>query len=126
MKFFLLFLLVLLVVVGYETIQTRKLIAIGVGLADNAVPFERILPDAEMQILVIGDSTAVGTGAQTPEASLAGLVGQTFPDASVRNLGVNGARTADLIPRLEKIQDQHFDLLMLHIGGNDTVYHSDV
>lgn len=126
MKIFLIFVVLLVVLVGYETIHTRKLISVGVGLADAAVPFERILPDAELHILVIGDSTAVGTGAQSPETSLAGLVGQKFPDASIRNLGVNGARTADLIPRLEVLEGQHYDLIMLHIGGNDTVYHTDL
>ncbi|MDF2379639.1 MAG: GDSL-type esterase/lipase family protein [Candidatus Gracilibacteria bacterium] len=126
MKFFAVFLLIFLVFVGFEILQTRKLITIGVGLAESAVPFERLLPDAELQILVIGDSTAVGTGAQSSEASLAGLVGKKFPQASIRNLGVNGARTVELIARLEQIQDQHFDIILLHIGGNDTVYHTDL
>jgi lysophospholipase L1-like esterase len=126
MKYLFLILIVIAVIVLVETMMTRRLINIGVGLADAAVPFQRELPDAEMKILMIGDSTCVGTGADTADSSLAGLVGKTYPKASITNLGVNGAKTHELIPRLEKLKGQRFDLIMLHIGGNDSVRRTDL
>lgn len=126
MKYILLLILVLLLIAIVETIMSRRLISIGVGLADAAIPFQREIPDAELKILMIGDSTCVGTGADSAETSLAGLVGETYPKASITNLGVNGAKTHELIPRLEKLKGQHFDLIMLHIGGNDSVRRTDL
>ncbi len=126
MKYILLILVLLALVVLVETLMTRRLIAIGVDLADAAIPYEREIPDAEMSILMIGDSTCVGTGAESAESSLAGLVGKYYPKASITNLGVNGAKTHELIPRLEKLNGQRFDLIMLHIGGNDSVRRTDL
>lgn len=126
MKILIILIVLLSMVVVIETIISRRLIAIGVELANTAIPFQRELVDAEMKILMIGDSTCVGTGANSSEKSLAGLVGKTYPDASLLNLGVNGAKTHELIPRLEKLSGQHFDLIMLHIGGNDSVRRTDI
>ncbi len=126
MKYLLFIIFVLAIVVVVETLMTRRLISIGVGLADAAIPFQRELPDAELKILMIGDSTCVGTGADSSETSLAGLVGKYYPTASITNLGVNGAKTHELIPRLENLAGQRFDLVMLHIGGNDSVRRTDL
>lgn len=121
MKIFIVILVVVVVFVATQAILTRRLINIGVALSKQAVPFSRVNLEATERILVIGDSTAVGTGAESPEVSIAGRVGQTFPNAEITNLGVNGAKTHELIPRLEKIKDQHYELIMVHIGGNDIV-----
>ncbi len=126
MKYLIFSLLSILLIVGIETIMSRRLISIGVGLAEAAILFQREVPEAKMNILMIGDSTCVGTGASSSETSLAGLVGNTYPEASLVNLGVNGAKTHELIPRLEKLEGQRFDLIMLHIGGNDSVRRTDL
>ncbi len=111
----------LALLVGADYLATKRLINIGRVLAMKARPFSRTKPDSGMSILVIGDSTAVGTGASSPEHSLAGLLGVHFPNASIENRGVNGAKTRELIERLKKLSDRHFDLIMIHIGGNDVV-----
>lgn len=117
MKYFLLVLILLVVFIAYQTIRTRRYIAIGIGLANSAIPYEQ---DGDgLRILVIGDSTAVGTGAEISEGSIAGLVGKKFPQASIKNLGVNGAVTSEIIPRLEQ-DTENYDLIMIHVGGNDT------
>ena len=118
MKIVLLICLLLLAIFLYENYLTRSRIAVGVRLANEAIPFERI--GTSRRILVIGDSTAVGTGAGENQYSLAGLVGKSYPDATIVNKGVNGAKTHELIGRLQDM-DQHFDLVMIHIGGNDIV-----
>ncbi len=116
--------LVILIVIVIETIQTRRLIAIGIGLANDAEAFQK--SGSEKRILVIGDSTAVGTGASSSSTSLAGLLSLHFPKAVIENRGINGARTAELIPRLQNLQNNSFDLVMIHIGGNDTVHFTNL
>ena len=121
MKIFIVILVVIIVFVATQAIQTRRLVGIGVALSKQAVPFSRVDLESTQRILIIGDSTAVGTGAESPEVSIAGRVGQSFPDAEITNLGVNGVKTQELIERLEKIKDQRYQLIMVHIGGNDIV-----
>jgi lysophospholipase L1-like esterase len=116
-----LFIAAILLFVVWDYLTTRHLINIGRVLAMKARPFSRNKSEAEMRILVIGDSTAVGTGASSPEHSLAGLLGTRFPEASIENRGVNGAKTHELIDRLKKLEGRRFDLMMIHIGGNDVV-----
>lgn len=116
-------LIVLLSVGLYDVWETKRLIRIGTGLADAAIPYRQ--NGTNPKILVIGDSTAVGTGASSSSTSLAGLLGQHYSSASIENHGVNGARTADLPPRLQKL-DNDYDLLIIHIGGNDTVHFTNL
>lgn len=123
MKPILLICLVIAIFITYQVIRTRRYIAIGVELANAAIPYEQ--EGEGKRILIIGDSTAVGTGAHESAGSIAGLVGKKYPNAMIKNLGVNGAITKELIPRLEA-EEGHYDLLMIHIGGNDTRKFIDV
>ena len=116
-----LLLLILLIAVCAIAVKTRYLIAVGARQSNNTHSFARPLSGTPLNILVIGDSTAVGVGANTPAESPAGRLAQDFPHASIENLGVNGARTKDLIPQFESLKTQHFDIVMIHIGGNDIV-----
>jgi lysophospholipase L1-like esterase len=68
---------------------------------------------------VVGDSTGVGTGAARPEDSLAGLLARDHPEATVINLARNGARTIDALRQLQTEAGRRFDLLLIHVGGND-------
>lgn len=102
----------------WDAYETRRLIAIGTELANKAVPFSR--KNGSQNILVLGDSTAVGTGASTSSTSLAGLLGSFYPSASIENRGVNGSKTRDLLKRND-LRGDRYDLVMIHIGGNDTV-----
>lgn len=94
---------------------------IGAKVVARSNKYERLSPKATMRILVIGDSTAYGVGASSPENSIAGLYAKRFPDAEIINLGKNGMKTNELLDELMKIQDQRFDLIQLHIGGNDII-----
>ena len=109
---------VLALLIAWDIYETRRLIAIGVNLSKNAIPFSRKASSPNM--LVVGDSTAVGTGASASSTSLAGLLGARFPTASIVNRGVNGSKTRDLLSRGD-LKNGQFDLVMIHIGGNDTV-----
>lgn len=123
MFFSLVVLAALAVLIAWDIYETRRLIAIGVDLSKKAVPFSR--SDSGPKILVVGDSTAVGTGASSGRTSLAGLLGAYYPSASITNLGVNGSKTRDLLARGD-LEKGEFDLLVIHIGGNDTVRFTDL
>ncbi len=116
----------LTIFVAYNAYITRARINIGIDIAKNTVPFSREMQDAKTRILFIGDSSAVGVGANTPEESVAGRMGAEFPDADVVNLGVNGAKTNEIISRLEEITDEEFDTVVVHTGGNDIVRFTDL
>lgn len=105
-----------------QYIRTRHYLAIGIPLSEAAVAYEQHPENPTHKILVIGDSTAVGTGATQPTDSTAGLLGKDYPTADILNRGVNGARLADLPSRFAQFEDQQFDLVLVQIGGND-VWH---
>lgn len=120
MKIFLVALAILSIYLAIEYLHTSYLIRIGEGLAAAAVPFSRTTTSSQ-RILIIGDSTAVGTGASSPETSLAGLLGGHYPQARIENLGVNGSKIHDLITRFTSVENERYDLIEIHIGGNDIV-----
>ena len=101
--------------------QLVQYMRVGETLADDAKAFERrTLPHAPT-VLVVGDSTGVGTGASTPGESIAGLLGAAFPHVTIVNLAVNGARTLDVIMQLAGAAPGRYDLVLVHAGGNDVL-----
>lgn len=120
-KLVLLGLVCLTIYVMVQYIRSRHYVNIGIGLANQTVAFEQhpALPSA--RILMIGDSTVVGTGASQPQDSTAGLLGRDYPTAEIINRGVNGARVADVMTRFTEFTDDEFDLVLIQIGGNDIV-----
>lgn len=74
------------------------------------------------RILILGDSTAVGTGADCAEDSIAGRLAHDFPDAEICNLGDNGGLISDVSNQIRSVVGQKFDLIIISAGGND-VWH---
>lgn len=74
---------------------------------------------AEKRILVLGDSTAVGTGADKPGDSLAGKLAHDFPHTEIVNLGEDGTLTRDALAQIKEVSDQEFDMVFISTGGND-------
>lgn len=118
--FFSIVILLLLAYALYHTFRMRHLIRLGEDVADAAVPFTQQIENPTIKILFVGDSTAVGTGASSPSTSLAGLAADRYPNAQIDNLAVNGAKLADAIEQLQSVTTS-YDLLFLHVGGNDIV-----
>jgi len=104
-----------------QVLRTQNLIHIGEALAVRTVPFSRDGEGAKQRILFVGDSTGVGVGAGSPEESIAGMVGEKYPNATIVNKAVSGAKVADVIHQLKDIPDASYALVMVHIGGNDAV-----
>jgi lysophospholipase L1-like esterase len=116
---------VIIVVIAYgiyQLVRVRRLAQAGKQLAQTAVPYQRVIPDASFRVLVIGDSTAYGTGADSPETSVTGRLGTEFPGISIENQGKNGARVADLLATFNPSPETHYNLLIIHVGGNDILH----
>lgn len=104
--------------------QVQMIITNGITnrrLAKIAIERPRILNEGrEKKILVLGDSTGYGTGADTLEDSLVGRFAHDFPEVEVNNYAVNGSTTNNLIHQLEKVENKKYNLTIISSGGNDT------
>jgi len=92
----------------------------GRTLAAQAQPLQAQPAHPQRRLLVVGDSTAVGTGASGPAQSLPGLISSDHPDWAIQNLAVNGARFADVVHQLASA-DGGQDLVLILAGGNDVI-----
>lgn len=72
-------------------------------------------------LLVVGDSTALGAGADEPDQSVAGRLGKRFPGLRIRNLAVDGARLADVAAQIDSRGAERFDMILIMAGGNDVL-----
>lgn len=100
----------------YQSIEiSEKIIA-------HSVAYTQHPADPDQYILVAGDSTAVGVGAVNPQESVAGRLGQQFPQADIINLGQSGATLKDVLALLQAQKGKHYDLIVLQIGANDITH----
>lgn len=88
-------------------------------LARASEPLQRSVERPSARLLIVGDSTAVGTGASTPQASLAGLLAQRHADLHIENRGRDGATFADIESQLDGAD--RFDVVLIQAGGNDVI-----
>ena len=89
-------------------------------LADEARAYTARPDQPLKRLLVVGDSTAVGTGASAPQDSVPGLIGQQHPQWRIDNLAANGAKFADVIEQLESAPSG-YDMVLVLAGGNDVI-----
>lgn len=106
---------------GWRWYRFARLKRIGDRLADAAIVYQRPAAGHPATVLVIGDSTGVGTGAARPEDSIAGQLAQQFPHAAVVNHARNGARTLDALLQVVDAGSARYDLVLIHVGGNDVL-----
>ena len=52
-----------------------------VAMSQRSEPLQQVPPDAVQRLLIVGDSTGVGTGASSAQGSLAGLIARTGGEA---------------------------------------------
>ena len=90
-----------------------------VDLARQSTPFQQSPANARLSLLIVGDSTGVGTGASAPGSSLAGLLGSSYPGLRIDNRARDGATFADVLRQFEGAQ--RFDLVLIQAGGNDVI-----
>jgi lysophospholipase L1-like esterase len=83
-------------------------------------------PPAPLNIVVLGDSLALGTGAADPANGLAFRIYRALaaarPGSEVTNFSIGGCRAAD-VTRLEvgSLDPRTTDVVLLIVGGNDVV-----
>jgi lysophospholipase L1-like esterase len=84
-------------------------------------PYQYRALRAQRRVLVVGDSTGVGVGAECPTHSIAGLLAAEFKGAEVVNLSVSGSTLNDVPAQLRQLDARgpRFDVVLLHVGGND-------
>lgn len=85
-------------------------------------PYQYRAVRAQRRVLIVGDSTGVGIGAECPTQSIAGLLAAECRGAEVVNLSVSGATLGDVPGQLRRLRyhpGARFDLVLLHVGGND-------
>lgn len=111
-----LFALALLGASGCAALRARE----SAQLAKASEPFQATPATPTASLLVVGDSTAVGTGASGPARSLPGLMAAAQPGLRVVNRGADGARYRDFIAQLQA-SDERFDTVLVLGGGNDVI-----
>lgn len=113
------FLLLLYVVYNGALFNSR--VKKGQDLATHAVAYSQSPPSIDKKILMIGDSTVVGTGASKSEESVAGKIGAAYPNMQIVNKGVNGAQTKNVLDAIKLVEETDYDIILIHVGGNDVV-----
>jgi lysophospholipase L1-like esterase len=88
-------------------------------LARQSTPLQAEPARPALRLLMVGDSTAVGTGASSPQASLAGLLAHAYPHLAIENRARDGARFEGVVEQLEV--GGRFDLVLIMAGGNDVM-----
>lgn len=122
-------LIVIIVIVGLFLFKTSILVwrfHQGTRFASQSVPFEAKDSDTRVRILIVGDSTGVGTGASRPSDSIAGRLYHDFPHSEVVNRSRNGARVEDVRRQLDHDDDKGFDIVLVQVGGNDILRFTDL
>lgn len=102
-------------------VSGRSLWRIGqsVEMARASEPLQHVPARAAMRMLIVGDSTAVGTGASAAQASVAGLIVRDHPQLSIENRARDGATFADVVAQLAG--DARYDIVLVQAGGNDVI-----
>lgn len=88
-------------------------------LARESKAWQRQPANSTLRLLIVGDSTGVGTGASSGLGSLAGLIGTAQPTWAIDNRSRDGARFRDLAAQLGG--SEHFDIVLVQAGGNDVI-----
>lgn len=94
-----------------------------VDLARHSEPLQQRPAASVGRLLVVGDSTAVGTGASAPAHSVAGRIAQAHPQLLIDNRARDGARHADLLEQMRDIPPgtPPYDMVLVQAGGNDVI-----
>ena len=115
--------LVLLVLLyfAYQWNRIASSVRISTVLISKTASYMQHPHNAQMHILVAGDSTAVGVGAVTSEQSIAGRLGARYPSADIENVSQSGLTLQGLQEALSAhlSATSSYDFILLQIGAND-------
>jgi len=111
----------IVILVAFEISLFISKVNKGWDLAKTSVPFEVRVKEANRRVLVIGDSTGVGTGASNSADSIAGRIARDYPGTEIVNRAQDGAKVEDIFQQLKDFRNGEFDLVLLQVGGNDII-----
>jgi lysophospholipase L1-like esterase len=117
---------VLVVYLAYAGIHFYMKVQASKKIINATQAYQKPSDDHSNAMLVLGDSTAVGVGAGSPDKSLAGLVSVYEGATSVENYSKSGAVTADLPGQIAQVKLSQYHLILIQIGGNDIIRFHDV
>ena len=103
----------------YRLLQNSKI------LVAETVNYNRLVPSASQTIVVLGDSTAAGTGATSTD-SIAGRLGALYTHATVHDYGVVGLKLKGLSSQLDSLPEIKANLVVVQIGANDITYFTNL
>jgi lysophospholipase L1-like esterase len=97
-------------------------LAVAKDLARASEPAQQRVAAPTLRVLVVGDSTAVGTGAASPAHSVAGRLAAANPAWHIVNRGADGARFRDLPAQIGPgAAAGAWDTVLVMAGGNDVL-----
>lgn len=120
-KILLVLVVILILSFLYSLYRVKQKISFSQKLVVSTVAFELTSTDLTTTVLVLGDSTAVGVGASSPEFSVPGFLASEVRATYLENRGVSGARVVDLAEQLQKTSLPSYEYILIQIGGNDVV-----
>lgn len=117
---------VVLVIAGAMLLAVSGCAAWRIGqsadLASHSEPLQHRPAGATASLLIVGDSTGVGTGASSPRSSVAGLLAQGHPKLRIDNRARDGAKFADVLTQLGTLgKNDRYDVVLVQAGGNDVI-----
>ena len=113
--------LALAALAGAASIGGRAMRRLGAAgrLTRASRPYSVTPRHAAGSLLIVGDSTALGTGASTAEASLAGRIARRYPALAIRTVARAGARFEAIAEQLR--QAGRHDVILIAGGANDVM-----
>lgn len=115
----------ILSIVAYWGANTFFKAKISKELMEHEEAYQKPSTDYSTTLLVLGDSTGVGVGADTPEDTVAGRLSEYLGATYVENHAVSGAMTVELKEQISKAALEQYDVILIQIGGNDILAFHD-
>jgi lysophospholipase L1-like esterase len=109
-------------------LAAAALLTSGPAACSNAHPAARAATPAApaVQLAVLGDSLAFGTGAGDTSGGFAFRLYRTIdaarPGSEITNAAIGGSTAADVLRlQVARLRERRFDVVILCVGGNDVV-----
>lgn len=120
------FVIALLAVVAYWASNTLIKARLSKVLMATIEVYHAPSEDHRSTLLVLGDSTAVGVGAEKKEDSVPGQLAHFMGATHVENYAVSGAGVEDIPLQIAKATLPRYDTILLMVGGNNILAFDNV
>ena len=110
---------VIVLQIAFSLFELKKTTAISMQLIGKTTPFQLVTANAEFPVLVLGDSTAVGVGANQMSESLPALFAQHVRATQVENYASSGTTVRELSSQIAHAKRSHYQYILVQIGAND-------